>query len=104
MAARRRMPCSSATRKILVQLLLHHGQEIARLSPAERTDSRSGERLGIPGGWRAAEAGRGFSGPRWNTACRRRAAWAWALTVCALMLLGQESIRDVILFPQLKPK
>ncbi len=41
---------------------------------------------------------------RWSTACRRPAAWAWALTVSCMMLLGQESIRDVILFPQLKPK
>ncbi len=38
------------------------------------------------------------------TECRRRGGWAWAIDRLVMMLTGAESIRDVILFPLMKPQ
>jgi len=76
-----------------------NGQEIAAgLHRAKTIRSQQRERLEHQAGGEAAEASMKIPLWRSNTACRPPAAWAWASTRLCMMLLGQENIRDVILF------
>ena len=56
---------------------------------------------------RSTSKGSGATPTTWRpspTGCRRRAVSAWGSTGIVMLLSGRETIRDVILFPALRPQ